>query len=519
MSESLPAGWVQARLSDLFASITDGDHLPPPQTTVGIPFLVIGDVRRGTVDLSDTRFVAESYYESLMDSRRPRRNDVLYTVTGSFGIPVLVDTDRSFCVQRHIAILRPSNGVSPRFFSRILAAPAVLEQAFAVATGTAQKTVPLKGLRGFVVPVPPEEEQHRIVEQLDSYLTRLDDAVSTLERVQRNLKRYRASVLKAAVEGRLVPTEAELARAEKRDYEPASKLLERILVERRRRWEEAELAKMKASGKVPRDDGWKTKYEEPAGPDTSGLPELPEGWCWTTVDALAQVKGGITKDQKLQASPGFREVPYLRVANVQRGYLDLREVAKIRASEQDIQDLALRVGDVLFNEGGDRDKLGRGWVWNGEIPECIHQNHVFRARIYTDDLQPKLLSWYGNSSGQQYFFSQGKQTTNLASINSTKLKSLPVPIPPKAEQSRLVAEVERRLSLVDESESLVDADLKRCSRLRQSILKWAFEGKLVDQDPTDEPASVLLERIRAERAAPQEKTPSARKPGRPAKRS
>ena len=117
--------------------------------------------------------------------------------------------------------------------------------------------------------MPPLPEQHRIVAAIESYFTRLDDAVATLERVQRNLKRYRASVLKAAVEGRLVPTEAELARAEGRDYEPASVLLERILAERRRRWEEAELAKLKAKGKTPKDDKWKAKYTEPVAPDTS----------------------------------------------------------------------------------------------------------------------------------------------------------------------------------------------------------------------------------------------------------
>jgi type I restriction enzyme S subunit len=134
--------------------------------------------------------------------------------------------------------------------------------------------------------LPPLPEQHRIVEAIESYFTRLDDAVATLERVRRNLKRYRASVLKAAVEGRLVPTEAELARAEGRDYEPASVLLERILTERRRRWEEAELAKMKAKGKEPKDDKWKAKYVKPVAPDTSALPVLPEGWCWTTIDQL-----------------------------------------------------------------------------------------------------------------------------------------------------------------------------------------------------------------------------------------
>jgi type I restriction enzyme S subunit len=321
---------------------------------------------------------------------------------------------------------------------------------------------------------------------------------TTLERVRRNLKRYRASVLKAAVEGRLVPTEAELARAEGRDYEPASVLLERILAERRRRWYES----------VARG-----KYQEPAAPDTTSLPSLPEGWCWATVDALAELKGGITKGQKRRSTDVLREVPYLRVANVQRGRLDLAVVKTIEATETEIDELRLRPGDVLFNEGGDRDKLGRGWVWNGELPECIHQNHVFRARIPAGVFNPKLLSWYGNTAGQRYFFEEGKQTTNLASINLTRLRGLPVPIPPLAEQTRIVEEGERLLSLADEVELLRNLDTRRCARLRQAILRWAFEGKLADQDPNDEPAAALLERIRSQtlasrpRAGDTEKSP------------
>lgn len=481
-----PAAWASASLEQVCVSIADGDHQPPPQVERGVPFLVIGNIRDGRIDFSGTRFVSESYFGSLGKSRLPSRGDVLYSVTGSFGIPVLVTTDQPFCVQRHIAILKPAPQMFFGYLARALGTAAVFRQASNAATGTAQKTVGLKHLRKFTLPVAPLPEQHRIVEAIESYFFRLDDAVATLDRVQRNLKRYRAAVLKAAVEGRLMPTEAELARAEGRDYEPASVLLERILAERRRRWHEA---------------GSRGGYREPVAPDTKDLPELPEGWCWSTADTVADLKGGITKGQKRKPADALRQVPYLRVANVQRGRLDLSVMKKILATEAEIDELRLYPGDVLFNEGGDRDKLGRGWVWNGELPECIHQNHVFRARILTHDLHPKFLSWYGNTSGQQYFFEQGKQTTNLASINLTKLRGLPVPIPPLVEQSRIVAEVERLLSLVEEAELLARVSVRRCARLRQSILKWAFEGRLADQDPSDEPVSVLLERIRSETSA------------------
>jgi type I restriction enzyme S subunit len=211
---------------------------------------------------------------------------------------------------------------------------------------------------------------------------------------------------------------------------------------------------------------------------TANLPPLPEGWTWTTLDALAEIKGGITKDQNRKHTAPARSVPYLRVANVQRGYIDLTEVKEIVTTEDEIQELALKPGDILFNEGGDRDKLGRGWVWNGELPECIHQNHVFRARLHVAELNPKLISWYANTFGQKFFFDEGKHTTNLASISMSKLKGLPVPIPPPAEQTRIVAEVERRLSVVEELESVATANLQRATRLRQSILQKAFTGEL-----------------------------------------
>jgi len=387
-------------------------------------------------------------------------------------------------------------------------APQARIQVAALQSGSTRKRISKSNLSTIPLPVPPAAEQRAIVEALDSYLTRLDAATEGLKRVEANLKRYRASVLKAAVEGKLVPTEAELAKKEKREFEPASVLLERILKERRHRWEQAELAKMRAKGEVPKNDKWKEKYEEPATPDTSELPELPEGWCWASLDQLAVVQGGIQKGKARDRSEVLRQVPYLRVANVQRGQLDLNEVKMIGATEDEIRQLRLEVGDILFNEGGDRDKLGRGWVWNGEIDECIHQNHVFRARLTSTDVLPKYVSWYANSTGQQYFFDEGKQTTNLASLNSTKLKQLPIPLAPRAEQEAIGSEVERLLSDVSAGEQAVQINTRRMSILRQSILRWAFEGKLVDQDPNDEPASVLLERIRGERESSQPvKTP------------
>ena len=235
--------------------------------------------------------------------------------------------------------------------------------------------------------------------------------------------------------------------------------------------------------------------------DDEGRPTLPIGWEWTTLGKVADVAGGVTKDSKRQDDPSFVEVPYLRVANVQLGYLKLDEVTSIKVHPDKAAALKLLPGDILFNEGGDRDKLGRGWIWEGQVADCIHQNHVFRARLKDDRLHPKFVSWVGNSFGRRWFEAAGKQTTNLASINKTVLEAFPIPMPPLGEVEAIVTETERRLSLVEAAQREVDNNLSKAAQLRRSLLAAAFSGKLVPQDPSDEPAEVLLEKIRAEREA------------------
>ena len=230
-------------------------------------------------------------------------------------------------------------------------------------------------------------------------------------------------------------------------------------------------------------------------------------WTWSTLGEIADLKGGVTKDTKREADPDYVKYPYLRVANVQRGFLDLSAVTTIRADRRRAEKLVLQPGDILFNEGGDRDKLGRGWVWEGQIENCIHQNHVFRARLTNGGFDPYFISMHANTWGQRWFERHGKQTTNLASINLATLKSFPVPAPSLKDQQAVVAE----LRSITTSEERLRTDLERAERhsrtLRRSILSRAFSGQLVPQDPNDEPATAMLERITAARAT----TPKRRK--------
>lgn len=175
MPYPLPNGWSWCRIQDIFISVTDGDHLPPPKTDDGVPFLVIGNIHGRSLDFTNCRYVSETYYFGLNIIRRPQEGDILYTLVGSYGIPVLLLNNRPFCVQRHISILRPPKKISAGYLSHALNSLFVFDQATACATGIAQKTVPLNGLRKILIPLPPLAEQHRIVEKVDELMKLCDE--------------------------------------------------------------------------------------------------------------------------------------------------------------------------------------------------------------------------------------------------------------------------------------------------------------------------------------------------------
>ncbi len=439
--------WGRVLLGDI-ATIQNGFPFKSSQFTrdEGMPLIRIRDVGS---DGSDTNYVGD-YDPAFV----VKAGDLLIGMDGDFNCARWRGPD-GLLNQRVCRVILKSDIYHPKLLDYAL--PGYLKAINDMTSSVTVKHLSSKSIAEIPLPLPPMEQQKRIVAEIEKQFSRLDEAVANLKRVKANLKRYKAAVLKAAVEGRLVETEAERARREGRSFETGAQLLQRILETRRSQWQ------------------GKGKYKEPAVPDTTDLPELPEGWVWARLDAIAALKGGITVDSKRQDQTA-RVVPYLRVANVQRGYLDLSEVKTISAPASDIESLRLRLGDILFNEGGDRDKLGRGWIWEDQLADCIHQNHVFRARLVAADVLPKLVSWWGNTFGKDYFQREGKQTTNLASINLTKLSAFPVPLPPLAEQQRIVAEVDRRLTLLRATEDQVDANLQRAECLRQSILSAAFSG-------------------------------------------
>lgn len=361
------------------------------------------------------------------------------------------------------------------------------------ANGTTRLKLTQSAMKQIPINLAPPAEQHRIVAKIEELFSELDKGIEALKTARAQLKVYRQALLKHAFEGKL--TRAWRA-ANPDKLEPAAALLKRIQTEREQRYQH-QLQQWQTTG------GSKPKAPKPLPPlskeELAKLPELPGEWGWEKLGNIAGLIGGVTKGKNLEGMEKL-SLPYLRVANVQDGYLDLSEIKFIEVEVQDKDKYRLEFGDVLYTEGGDKDKLGRGAVWRNQIESCIHQNHIFRARVFGGVISPEILSLYSQTkSAKKYFFRHAKQTTNLASINLTVLANLPVAIVCQSEQQQIMQEIEARLSEADHLDQTLATALQQSEALRQSILKKAFSGQLVPQDPHDEPAAALLARIRTER--------------------
>lgn len=470
----LPTGWALTKLGEAIEVVRGASPRPKGDSRYfrgNIPWIMISDISKEKGKfISKTRDTVTE--EGAKRSRYLKSGTLILSNSGTVCVPKILAVDG--CIHDgFVAFPNLSDEIDKLYVYHYLdyIRPYIIQEN---KQGVTQVNLNTDIVRNIMIPLPPFVEQHRIIDRIEVLFSHLDVGIEALQKAKAQLRHYRQSVLMAAVEGRLT----EVWRKENPEVEPAEKLLERILSLKQ--------------GKLG------NKFKESKELDITGFPVIPESWLWVRLDSLAALKGGITKDTKRKVNNG-RNVPYLRVANVQRGYLDLDEMKEIEASEEIISELRLEQGDILFNEGGDRDKLGRGWIWQEELPECIHQNHVFRARLYSNDVSNRFISWFGNTYGQKYFLKEGKQTTNLASVNITKLSAFPVPLPPKEEQKKIIELIDDLLFVSDDSEKLIYQNLQWADKLRQSILKYAFEGRLVTQDPNDEPASMLLERIKAER--------------------
>ena len=478
------ASWERVKLSAV-ARIINGAPFDSAcfSSTEGMPLVRIRDVISGQTS---------TYYSGPFDDvYRVQRGDLLVGMDGDFNSGEW-QSDAALLNQRVCKISNDEVFYDKKFLGYLL--PGYLKAINDNTPSVTVKHLSSKTIGDIDLPLPPRKEQTRIVEKLEELLSDLDAGVAELKAAQRKLGQYRQSLLKAAVEGALTAQ----WRAQHTPTETGAQLLERILTERRARWEAKQLAKFEAQGKAPPKD-WRKKYPEPVRPDTEGLPDLPNNWAWGSLEQISEIQGGIQKQPSRTAVSN--KYPFLRVANVARGLLKLDEVHEIELFEGELERLALAKGDVLIVEGnGSITEIGRCALWDGSIPNAVHQNHLIRARPIV--LRSHFVeAWLNSLRGIELMTKLAATTSGLYTLSVGKLSKIPIPIPPIQEQQAIIDFLAAGLDEQTRQQEAVRQSLKQSAAQRKNILKAAFSGQLVPQDPDDEPAAVLLERIRAERAA------------------
>ena len=393
-------------------------------------------------------------------------------------------------------IVRPTPGVLDPRYSLFL----MNNESFWVKSGSAQAFVKVRETFDRPFHLPPIAEQRRIVAKIEELQARSRTAHETLEAIPPLLDKFRQSVLAAAFRGDLT---AEW-RAQNPDLEPASVLLERIRAERRRSWEEGELEKMRAKGKVPKDNGWKQKYQEPEPLDEVELPQLPTDWCWVALEELAnRVTDGTHQP------PPFTEsgIPFLVIRNVINGHIEWDTVSKWVSPETHKVFTAGRrpcYGDVLYTAVG---SYGVAVEVDDNRP-FMFQRHIAHVKPTRGALDAGYITLALNAPFSRDQADEVARGVAQKTVTLGALRRFAIPLPPEREQHEIVSRLQSALQRVSSPNEIAKTSAGELQRVNKAILIKAFRGELVPQDPNDEPASVLLERIRTERSVvkPQQKS-------------
>lgn len=476
----LPDGWTWCKGKDLFTFIRGVSYKKEDAQSKAdsncVAILRAGNLQNGRVLAEDLIYVPSRY---VSDLQRLRSGDLIVamssgsaSVVGKVAVAEIDLPDTAFgtfCggLRAHIADFR-------RWLFHFFQTSKYRSFISSEAAGININNLRAEHLLGLDIPLPPMPELNRLVAKIEALQARSRKAREALDSIPTLLEQFRQSVLAAAFRGDIT---AEW-RENHPDIEPASVLLERIRQERRRKWEEANPRK---------------KYVEPEPIDDSDLHELPVGWVWATVEEIADAVEYGTSAKTTEDRTG---VPVLRMGNILNGELDTGDLKFLPEAHEEFPHLLLAPGDVLFNRTNSAELVGKAAVYEGDLSPCSFASYLLRVRVC--GLLPLLLATYINSPfGRAWVKSVVNQQVGQANVNGSKLRRLAVPIPPMKEQQALCTRLRRVITAERQiARDLLDLAVLLRS-LDQSILAKALRGELVPQDPADEPASVLLERIRA----------------------
>ena len=457
---NLPDGWTWTTLGDVFKWGSGGTPLrsKPEYYDGDIPWVIIGDLNDSIVTETQTKITQKGLEKS--SAKWVEEGSVLIAMYGSIG--KLGIAGKKLTTNQAIAFTKPDSVNTKYLFYYLMG------QRFNLlnrGVGATQQNISQTIIKAYPFPLSPRPEQDRIVERIESLFTQLDAGVAGLKRAQAALKRYRASVLKAAVEGEL---SRDWREAHQGELEPASVLLERILAERKAKWEA---------------EGGKGKYKEPAPPDKSDLPELPDRWVWVSLGQLIK---------KIEAGKSFRaegrparngEYGVIKVSAMSWGKF-LPEENKALYSDADVtKSSSIKAGDLLISRANTVELVGAVVLVDHDYPKLLLSDKSLRLVFCSGEVDKKYILHALRSQWVRTVYERLATGTSdsMRNLSQDKIMNAPIALQSFNEQQRIAEEVERRLSVIDELERSISKNITRAERLRQAILKRAFEGKLVEQ--------------------------------------
>jgi len=423
---ALPAHWAVSRLKHIVSTpITDGPHETPTFSEEGVPFVSAEAVSSGTINFEKIRgHISLEDHQRFSQKYKPEFLDIYMVKSGATtGVAAIVETRKDFNIWSPLAAIRCNQDVAvPHFVLNFLRSRNFQEAVALNWSFGTQQNIGMGVLGDIAIACPPISEQRCIATFLDRETAKIDALIAEQEKLIALLAEKRQATISHAVTKGLNSN-----------------------------------APMKGSG-------------------VAWLGEVPAHWAVTRLKFVAGVQTGIAKGKDTTGKDTIA-VPYLRVANVQDGFLVLDDIATLEIEVEQLARYRLMPGDVLMNEGGDFDKLGRGSIWRGEIPDCIHQNHVFAVR--PSSVRAEWLNRITSSQyAQFYFMGRSKQSTNLASISSSNIMELPVLLPPDDEQSTILQFIDEEIAKLERLRVQSEQAVSLLKERRSALIAAAVTGRI-----------------------------------------
>lgn len=444
--KGLPEGWAVASLQQISHIVTDGTHKTPKYQSEGVRFISIKNIRPYVPVNWDAyeKYISQEEHVQLIKRCYPQKDDILFPRIGTLGFAKRIDFEEEVSIFVGLGLIKPiKQYIDPRFLEYYMNTPYIAKISQEKANGTGRMTLPLEESRNFPVPVPPLDEQKRIVAKIEELFSELDKGIESLKTAREQLKVYRQAVLKHAFEGKLTRKS-----------------------------------------------------------DTT------TGWSVTKFKSLyVGTQNGLSKRKGETGKP----VPVLRLADIDQQQVSSADLRSIILDQTELEKYGLLRGDLLcIRVNGSPNLVGRMVLIKSD-DKMAYCDHFIRFRFDATKVNPAYVRYFLNTQEARRYVDLNKvSSAGQNTVSQATLGELDVPFCSIDEQNLIVEMLDEKFSSIDAIELEIAADLQRVEALRQAILKKAFSGQLVTQNPKDEPASVLLERIHTEKEAPKSKAKKKR---------